>query len=85
MGSLSSMALPGPQPAVLTRETARSKPSSDMSKEKDVRDVHDLHSYDARIVERNIKRGLISRKDYDKFIRSLPDAKDKVRPPDKEG
>ena len=44
--------------------------------------MQDLHSYDTRIVERNIKRGLISRKDYERFMKALPDSKDKVRPPD---
>jgi hypothetical protein len=56
-----------------------------MSKEKDAKEAHDLHNYDTRIVERNIKRGLVSRKDYEKFMKSLPDSKDKVRPPDREG
>lgn len=34
--------------------------------------------YDQRLVERNIKKGAISRKDYEKHIKSLPDAKDKA-------
>jgi len=38
--------------------------------------------FDRRIVERNIKRGLITRKDYDKFLKSLSDASGKVRSPD---
>jgi len=33
--------------------------------------------FDRRIVERNIKRGLITRKDYEKFLKALDDAKDK--------
>jgi hypothetical protein len=38
--------------------------------------------FDRRIVERNIKRGLITRKDYEKFLKSRPDASDKLRLPD---
>jgi hypothetical protein len=38
--------------------------------------------FDRRIVERNIKRGLITRKDYEKFLKSRPDASDKLRSPD---
>jgi len=42
----------------------------------------DLRLFDRRIVERNIKRGLTTRKEYDKFLKALPDAADKVRSPD---
>jgi hypothetical protein len=51
-----------------------------MTKDKDQKDAPDLHHYDVRLVERNMKRGLISRKDYEKHVKSLPDAKDKVKP-----
>ena len=34
--------------------------------------------YDVRNVERNIKRGIITRKDHEKWLKSLPDSKDKV-------
>jgi hypothetical protein len=40
--------------------------------------------FDRRIVERNIKRGLITRKDYEKFLKSLSDAAEKVKSPDEE-
>ena len=53
-----------------------------MSKDKDSKESHDAHVYDTRILERNVKRGLISRKDYEKFLKGLPDAKDKVKPPE---
>jgi hypothetical protein len=33
--------------------------------------------FDKRTVDRNIKKGLISRKDYDKFLKSLDDVGDK--------
>jgi hypothetical protein len=40
-------------------------------------DAKNLRLYDRRTIERNIKKGLISRKDYDKFLKSLDDVKDK--------
>jgi hypothetical protein len=33
--------------------------------------------FDTRTVERNIKRGLTTRKEYDKFLKALQDASDK--------
>jgi hypothetical protein len=51
-----------------------------MTKDKEVKEGHDLRNYDMRIVERSLKRGLISRKEYEKHLKSLPDSKDKVRP-----
>jgi hypothetical protein len=33
--------------------------------------------YDKRTVERNIKKGLVSRKDYEKYLKSLEDAGEK--------
>lgn len=38
--------------------------------------------FDRRIVERNIRRGVITRKDYNNFLKSLGDATDKVAPAD---
>ena len=38
--------------------------------------------FDRRIVERNIKRGLITRKDYEKFLKSRPDVSDNIRAAD---
>jgi hypothetical protein len=51
-----------------------------MTKDKDAKEVHDVRLFDARVVERNIKRGLVSRKDYEKYLKSLADAKDKIKP-----
>jgi hypothetical protein len=34
--------------------------------------------YDRRTIERNIKKGLITRKDYEKHLKSLEDTKDKA-------
>jgi hypothetical protein len=47
-----------------------------MSKEKQ----DDVRTYDLRTLERNFKRGILSRKEYEKHLKSLPDAKDKVAP-----
>ncbi len=45
-------------------------------------DVKDVRLFDTRTVERNIKRGTITRKDYEKHLKSLADASDKVLPTD---
>jgi hypothetical protein len=52
-----------------------------MTKDKDGKDSAEPRSHDTRIIERNLKRGLINRKDYEKYLKSLPDAKDKVKLP----
>jgi hypothetical protein len=46
-----------------------------MSRDEEVKDVRLV---DVRTVERNIKRGLITRKEYERFLKSLSDATDKV-------
>jgi hypothetical protein len=38
--------------------------------------------FDIRAVERNIRKGLITRKDYEKHLKSLPDVTDKIAPKD---
>jgi hypothetical protein len=48
-----------------------------MSRDEEVKDVR---LFDLRIIERNIKRGLITRKEYERFLKSLPDAAEKVAP-----
>jgi len=40
----------------------------------------DPRVFDVRHIDRNMKRGLLSRKEYDKFLKSLPDVKDKAAP-----
>jgi hypothetical protein len=35
-----------------------------------------------RTIERNIRKGLTNRKDYDKYLKSLPDVAEKAAPPD---
>ena len=39
-------------------------------------------AFDVRTIERNIKKGNLTRKDYEKHLKSLPDLTDKVAPPD---
>jgi hypothetical protein len=38
--------------------------------------------FDVRTIERSIKKGLITRKDYEKHVKALPDATEKVAPPE---
>jgi hypothetical protein len=52
-----------------------------MTKDKEGKEPGEPRTFDSRIVERNVKRGLISRKDYEKFLKGLPDAKEKIKPP----
>ena len=40
-------------------------------------EAKNMRLYDRRTIERNIKKGLITRKDYEKFLKSLDDAKEK--------
>ena len=40
-------------------------------------DVKNSRLYDRRTVERNIKKGLVSRKDYEKHLKALDDVADK--------
>ena len=40
-------------------------------------DVKTSRIYDRRTVERNIKKGLLTRKDYEKHLKSLDDVADK--------
>lgn len=45
-------------------------------------EAKNLRLFDRRVVERNIKKGLVTRKDQEKYLKSLPDAADKVAPPE---
>ena len=36
--------------------------------------------YDVRVVNRHIKEGIVTKKDYDKHLRSLPDVEDNSEP-----
>ena len=42
----------------------------------------DTRFWDVRTIDRRIRRGLLTRKDYDKHLKSLPDAADKAQPAD---
>jgi hypothetical protein len=48
-----------------------------MSREEEVKDVR---LFDLRTVERNIKRGLLTRKEYERYLKSLADAAEKMVP-----
>jgi hypothetical protein len=52
-----------------------------MSRDEEVKDVR---LFDIRTVERNIKRGLITRKEYERHLKSLADAAANVAPPETE-
>lgn len=39
----------------------------------------EMEQFDVRIVERNIRRGRLARKDYDKYLKDLPDVTDKAQ------
>ena len=41
----------------------------------------DPRFWDVRTLERRIRKGLVSRKDVDKHVKSLDDSKDRVAPP----
>ena len=40
--------------------------------------------FDVRTVERNIKKGHVTRKDYEKYLKALPDVAANVAPPDED-
>jgi hypothetical protein len=52
-----------------------------MNREEEVKDVH---LFDVRTVERNIKRGAITRKEYERHLKSLADAAGNIIPPETE-
>jgi hypothetical protein len=43
------------------------------------KDEKDPRMFDTRVVERNIQKGIVTRKDYDKFLKALADVRDKTR------
>ncbi len=43
-------------------------------------EVKDARLFDLRTIERNVKRGLITRKEYERFLKSLPDVAEKMAP-----
>ncbi len=40
--------------------------------------IRDMHLLDNRIADRNIRKGLLTQKDFDKYIKDLPDVSDKA-------
>jgi hypothetical protein len=45
-------------------------------------EVKNPRLFDRRVVERNIKKGLITRKDYEKHLKSLSDVATNIASPD---
>jgi hypothetical protein len=41
----------------------------------------DLRYWDMRTLERRLRRGQVAKKDYEKYLKSLPDSAEKVAPP----
>lgn len=65
-----------PAPFVRGRKCASSSTAMTSSETKPPR-INDV-----RTIERNIKKGNITRKDYEKYLKALPDVTDKVAPPE---
>jgi hypothetical protein len=42
----------------------------------------DSKLYDVRTLERRLRRGIINKKDYEKYLKSLPDAAGNIAPPE---
>jgi hypothetical protein len=40
----------------------------------------DAKLYDVRTLERKLRKGVINKKDYDKYLKSLPDSSDNIAP-----
>jgi hypothetical protein len=47
-------------------------------------EIKDARLFDLRTVERNIKRGLLTRKDYERYLKTLPDVGEKMAPTEAE-
>jgi hypothetical protein len=45
-------------------------------------EAKNIRLFDRRVVERNIKKGLITRKDYEKHLKSLADVEANIAAPD---
>jgi len=50
-----------------------------MSREEEAKNVR---LYDVRTIERTIRKGLVTRKDYEKYLKALPDVAEKAAPAD---
>ena len=51
-----------------------------MTHREEASDKNPVRIYDVRTLERNLRRGLLSKKDYEKFLKSLPDRSDNAAP-----
>jgi hypothetical protein len=45
-------------------------------------EVKNPRLFDVRTIDRNIRKGMTTRKDYDKYLKSLPDVAEKAAPPE---
>jgi hypothetical protein len=45
-------------------------------------DAKNPRLFDVRTIDRTIRKGLTTRKDYEKYLKSLPDVAEKAAPPD---
>lgn len=45
-------------------------------------EAKELRQFDVRTVERSIRRGSVTRKDYDRYLKSLADASAKIAIPE---
>jgi hypothetical protein len=45
-------------------------------------EVKNPRLFDVRTIDRNIRKGMTTRKDYEKYVKSLPDVADKAAPPE---
>lgn len=50
-----------------------------MSRDEEAKNVR---LFDRRVVERNIKKGLTTRKDYERYLKSLEDRQGNILPPE---
>lgn len=67
-------------PAPLTWGVPSTSHNNRMSSRED--EVKNPRLFDRRVVERNIKKGLITRKDYEKYLKSLGDVAANIASPD---
>ncbi len=44
--------------------------------------TRDEIQYDVRTLERKIRKGIINRKDFDKYLKNLPDRTENIAPPE---
>jgi hypothetical protein len=63
----------------LTRAAGRRNHITAMTRDEEAKIVR---LYDSRTIERTIRKGLVTRKDYEKYLKALPDVAEKAAPAD---